>query len=517
MFSQKNVIVTIGTYGLVIAFHNGDRIENSFFLDKLEDAPKEELKTIFTKNKSSPIYVLLDTIDQSYKKKVYPSIRKSDLIHIVKRDMLSDGDKESLKNYIILNSKKSSTKQRLGNKKECLFVSSSNSETTNQWLEFLLDMPNRLVGIYMLPVEIFNLFKLFANDIKARSKIQNKKNDLYCLILQNKVSGIRQIVLSSQGIVFTRVVNYNFSQSDSLEKYEQDIYSTFEYLKRLFPDLSISELDIVNIFPSETLESIKQSGNAELNFVNYTPLELATKVGYGKTLSENSDFCDLLISKVFSKEKKILKFIIPKITGLEKFFFLLQASYFLNLFLLVVILFTFTFGIFSQSKVDEEIEIAEYQKFSALQNLGKLKTAAFKGDQNDNAGEEVDIDIEKITDFGKMEEALGFVGSNVMNFYVQMKFLKDFNVKLNGFSYSVTGFDNKSPAPNTNYKVNFSGEILNKSGDIEDLFRAFDGLVAEVKRNLDKNHINYSELPRNIDFNQKYYSFPIDFTISKSE
>ena len=39
-----------------------------------------------------------------------------------------------------------------------------------------------------------------------------------------------------------------YQQKDFLEKYEQDIYSTFEYLKRLFPDLPISGIKIVNIF-----------------------------------------------------------------------------------------------------------------------------------------------------------------------------------------------------------------------------------------------------------------------------
>ena len=106
MFSEKSIVITIGNYGAVVAFHEGDAIKDKVFLDELNDTSKAELKNLFAKHKSSPISVLLDTIDQSYKKKVYPSVRKGDLIRLIKRDMANDVDKESLKNYIILNTKK---------------------------------------------------------------------------------------------------------------------------------------------------------------------------------------------------------------------------------------------------------------------------------------------------------------------------------------------------------------------------------------------------------------------------
>ncbi len=75
-------------------------------------------------------------------------------------------------------------------------------------------------------------------------------------------------------------------------------------------------------------------------------------------------------------------------------------------------------------------------------------------------------------------------------------------------------FNPKSPSTNLGYEVKFSGRIINKSGDIEDLFREFDSLVIEVKKNMPSSTIKYNELPRNIDFNKKYYDFPVEFTIS---
>ncbi|MBM3580323.1 MAG: hypothetical protein FJX34_06100, partial [Alphaproteobacteria bacterium] len=330
MFSEKNIVITIGNYGTIVTLHSGRKTDEKFFEDLNDDA-KSQLTEFFGRRKSLPIYILLDTIDQSYKKKIYPAIKISDLKRIAKRDMMSDGDSSSIKNYMLINNK-SITKQ--ANKRlECLFVSSSDSDMINKWIDFLIELQNHLIGIYMSPVESFNLFKLLKTNIKMQSKVRNKKNDLYCLVIQNKVSGIRQIVFSGQGIVFTRVVNYNFDQNDFLEKYEHDLYSTFEYLKRIYPSLAMAELDIINILPGKALDKLINNNNSELNLVNYTPNDVATKISYPSLAS--NDYCDTLVSKAFSEGKKILRFTIPKISSLEKFFLALNASYYINLVVVV--------------------------------------------------------------------------------------------------------------------------------------------------------------------------------------
>ena len=515
MLSKKNIVVTIGNYGAVVALHDGDEIKNKIFLDELNDKSKEELKSVFLSHKTASVFILLDTVDQIYKKKAYPLVRRGDLTRLVKRDMLSDGDKESLKNYIILNRTKSKVKTPQSNKWECLFVSASNTETISHWIEFLLEMPNRLVGIYMLPVESFSLLNLLKKDIQACSKIKNKKNDLYCLILQNKVSGTRQVVFSSHGIVFTRLVSYDFAQEDFLEKYEQDIYSTFEYLKRLFPEVAISELDIVNILPVEANEAIKKINNANLNFINYTPNEAAAKIGNAKSLPAASHSCDLLISQVFSKSKKLLKFSTPKIASLEKFFIALQASRYLKAAFIFATFVVIIFSIFSRSELRKTIEAAQAQKVAASVEFSRVQALALEGSKTDTTEDGEAVDIEKVTDFGKIDQALASSRVSIVDFYTKLKFLKNYNVKLNSFAYTLNNFNQKSPTPTTSYKFSFSGQIQNKSGDIEDLFSEFDSLVSKVKENLNKNQVSYTDLPRNIDFNQKYYSFPVDFTVSK--
>lgn len=524
MFSEKNFVVTIGNYGAVVALYEKNEIKNKIFLEELTDELKADLKKLFVQNQSAPIYVLLDTIDQSYRKKTYPYLRKHDLHRIIKRDLANDGNKDSIKNYLILNNaNKKSGKAAVpvtNRKWDCLFVSSSNSEVINKWMGFLIEMPNRLVGIYMLPIEALSTFDLLKNSIKKSAKIPDKKSDLYCIVIQNKVSGIRQIVFSSQGIVFTRVVNYNFQDVDFVEKYTQDIHSTFEYLKRLFPDLTIEELDVVNIFPEEVLATLRKIDSSNLSIINYTPFQAAVEIGYSKLLPENSNYCDLLISKVFSKSNKILRFSNQKIDFFEKFFLILKSSYYLNLSLVALIGLLGIFIVFSATRVDLLVSEAEKEKAAALEEMERIKTQALDIDAKESTVSTAngEIDIDRVLDLGKINEALGKDEVNLLDLYSNLAFLVDFNAKISSFSYFSMNFDSKNPNSSSKYKINFIGEIVNKSGDIDDLFKEFDSVIAESKKAFGSQYIiKYSELPQNINFTEKYYSFPIEFTITKNQ
>jgi len=517
---KKSFVITIGNYGAVVALHCDKEIKSKIFLEDLTEELKTDLKTLFTKNRSIEIAVMIDTIDQSYKKKSYPLIKKSDLEHIIKRDMLSDGDNESFKSFIINSSdekpkvlKNSTTNSKV--KSECLFVSVANSETITKWLDFLLDMPNRLSGIYMLPIESFDLFQLLKSDIKASSKAKSVAVDnVYFLFIQSKSSGFRQIVFSDHGIIFTRCVTYDLQEKEFLEKYEHDIYSTFEYLKRLLPDIRISEIDIVNILSNEALEKVKTIISPELNFVNYTPFQAASVAGYENILPENASYCDLLMSKVFANSKKILKFTNPRIRILDKFFFYSKFSYLLNIFLLLATFVLIIVVFIIADKNRDLLKKAELSKSAALKELSDIKLSS-KEESAELTENGNPVDIERVIDFGKIDESLNSIGTDFTKVYSNLRFLKDEDIKLHLFLYSVPSFDYKNPEAYKKYLISFKGDLGNKSGDIDDLFKGFDSLTAKTKKNFPNDSVKYSDIPRNIDFAQKYYTFPVEFTLSK--
>lgn len=515
MFSKKNIVITIGSRGSVVALHDDKNVLKKIFVEDFSQETKAELiKNLFSKNKLVPIYILLDTVDQSYKKRVYPSIKITDLSKIIRRDLASDGDKESLKNYILLKQPKyEKSLSQDSRRREFMFVSISASETINAWINFMVNLPNQLVGVYTVPLESYNLYLGLKNSIKAQSKIKNKKTNLCCFVIESKAGGIRQMVFSQQGIIFTRVFGYDAQQSDFLKKYEQDIYSTFEYLKRLFPELTIGDLQIVNILPQEILEKLKGVQNAELNLLNYTPYKAAVDCGFANLLSNDSKFCDILISRIFFKKKKILKFDILRAKSLEKFFLLISLLVKFNICAAIFALVISLVLLVNQVSYGSKIKSAESSKNNASQELDKLKKS---GLETSKILKEDEINIDKIFDYGRTEEQFGSLKISLQDLYTKLKFLKDFDMRLKRFAYSAQNFSPNVVSKKLAYKTEFSGDLHNESGDLDNLFKEFDALTGEVRKRFDKDQVTNNELPTNIDFNKKYHEFTVNFTISSN-
>ena len=563
MIVEQKFIVTIGNQCSIVSLHGNNQIKEKISIETLNDENKKQLKELFSKNKVSEIFIILDGIDQIYKKKSYPAMQKGDVLHLIKREIASDPDKDSIKKFLLFEQKKIKKippKQQNGKVKEkieknwdCMFISFSNSELLTNWIEFLLSMPNHLRGIYMLPVEAFGLStalikqqkkeiekKLEKNKKDEKKQLSkenkeqqekpeeseegNKKADkkplkeeeklkLYCFIIKSKVSGTRQIVFSKNGIIFTRVVNYEKDKSDFAEKYYQDIFSTFEYLKRIYPELQIEQLEIVNLLSKEHNEKIKNS-NSELAISNFTPTSFSELFGYKNLIEENEEDSDLLIAQIFSKSKPILKFSTPKILATDRLFLILKGFYYTNLVGLVAILLSLVMVILLEKSMLDLAEEATQKKELAFKKLSRVKKNTFNGDEIIENNEPVSID--RISDFGKFEEYLKTDHENFEKFYKDLKFLKKFDATLEGFSYNSPTIDVKTPKSNNEYKIVFFGKMLNRNGDIEQLFSSFDALTAEVKNNFANHKVKYVELPRDIDFAKKYYETKIQFSIQKN-
>lgn len=510
MFAQKAIIITIGEHGTVVSAYSGSKTLSKLFIDILDEKSQNHLKETLSKIKSAPIYIMLDTADQIYRKKNYPLVKKGDLRQIIKRDFAADKDRESVKNYLIFEDK---THAKLKERKswETLFINAPLSENINSWIKFLLEFQNELVGIYMLPIESVAMFEKLKSGIISRSKINARRSQIYCLIVRNRASQIRQMVFSNQGMIFTRTVDYNFENSADLERYEHDIYSTFEYLKRLHSDLKISEFEVVNILAKSDLDKITKINNIELNFINYTPNEVAQEIGFVDLLPNDSAYLDLVISKCFyENKKKVLRFSLPKIEFFHKFFLGLKFTYYLNLTLLATISILSILIVIGQEKKSALIEASEIKRISFAQDLAKLNRINI--DNLENSIEQ--ISAERIVDFGKNEEAFNPAQQSFIGIYERLKFVRENNMRITKISYQVFNKDAKNTEGLKNFTLKFSGEIKNSSGDIEDLFQDFDSLNSQVENNFKNKLIKHNELPRNIDFSKKYYAMPVDFTIS---
>ena len=522
MLSQQNIVITIGNYGSIIAVHNKNKIITRIFLKKEDFSSNNynRISEIFKKYKKFSVYILVDTLDQVYKKKSLPFVNRWDIKKLIDRSLKSEGGKDIINNYTLINNAKDIKKLKKADRSwDVLFISSPISKEIKEWVDFLIDMPNYFFGIYMLPVESYSLFlkiKPLIDHNKANdNKVALKDYRLYCIIIRNKVSGTRQIVFSDDTIVFTRVVNYDFKSKDFPEKIDQDIYATYEYLKRIYVDLKIEDIKIIAVFSDTINDILKKYNSHEFKYSFFNPFDLSNKIGYNNIINKNSKHCDLLISRVFSQSKKKMLFNTPKLKYINKFYNIVQYTYISNLAVITLILFFILFLLLQINISKGNIKRAKLESIDINNNLIELKSKTLKSAKLSKKDETVSF--ERVIDIGKIDEFFKKHDNDFFSFYKKLSYFSKININVSQFNFTLENYDIIKMS-DSKYRYNIVGEIFNQSGDIEDLFKEFDSLLVETSKTYDQNIINFSELPKDIDFSKKYYSFPINFSvISKAQ
>ena len=514
MLDKRKFTISIGEYGVMVALHNGSNVQNKILVAALNEENKVQLRDLFTKNKSVSIYVLIDTADQNYKRTSYPPVSESDFHKIVKRDInkeLNDSQK-TFKSYY-------GYKDKIQNKWECIFISVPYSLDVENWIEFLLGLPNKFVGIYMLPIETCHLAKTVFDFIKADHSLRTNENSIISFIVQNKVSGVRQVVFFNNAIVFTRVVNYDFDDRNFAQKFEQDIFRANEYLKMIFPKLKAQDVTVINILSDEIIEKIKHSANHELNFINYSPFQIASKLGMTNVIAKNnSNFSDIIIANSFANNnKKAIKFLNPRITFLSRLELIVKSMIVFNCVIAAGILLMFTKIIIQAYQYSGSMSKLKHEIIQLEQQLQSISSAALDLDKKGVVGKKLNKSsndlANEIIDFGKVDEALSKFDINIANVFTQLTLIKKYGAIVNSFAYQIPDYNPKLESSTTQGKFSISGDLSDPSGDIEMLFRKFDNLGLDTKTQLPGYNIKYSEISKNIDFGQKYYSFPFDLTI----
>jgi hypothetical protein len=492
----KTIVLNIGDRGTIISLHKGNDITKKLFINKLTNDVIEKLKKFFDENKRVPICILLDTIGQNYNHKTFPSVNRFDLYSLVKRKFEQEIPKKDLKGKIFID------RDKVTKKWNYLFISSPVDSPLKEWLAFINTLENRLQGIYFLPLEMQN----FASTLLKKMQFtKNLKPKWLLIVTQNKVSDLRQIATNNDILIFTRLLNKDSMKLNFGEKLKNDVLRTCEYLKRFSTSFKMKDLMVITITDKETKEKLKNIKIQNVNFVKFTPYEVAKKFNLSDdVISTETKFFDILISSIFIKGKKVLKFFDADIYKLNQLFFV--YTFLKNAFLFLTLLIGLIIGLRIYYKANFEI-----RNETIVQDIAN-KTKILQAKKEEEFGLESES-VEEIMDIGTISQIIQDSKKDPFNslakFYnVQGNLSVAYNIR-----WGLVNFDFENLNKKFKYNVNYEVILLNKSGNIDDLFKKFDLFVKKLSEVFPKNKVTYSKLPSNIDFNKKYYSFPIKVNI----
>lgn len=292
---KKRFILLIGDEGAILIFMQGAKVLRRLFAPSASPSHSEAMCEIMKANPSVPITLLMDVIDQQYVPHTFPPVSSLSVGGLVKRRLDRDFQPEDLKGALQIGRDKTGRKEW-----KYLLVALAKTPLLGEWLDVILNLPNEMKGIYLVPVESeFYLSKL-------GKKLSAEKPKPWRLMLShNKVSGFRQVVTHNGKLIFTRVSQ---AIDDAIPaviagNIEQEIINTMEYLKRLeFRDSA--ELEATVIVSQDVIEllDLRRFNFAKTSVLS--PLSVSEALGLEQAALSADRFGDVVMAAAFAVSKK---------------------------------------------------------------------------------------------------------------------------------------------------------------------------------------------------------------------
>ncbi|MDA7705179.1 hypothetical protein N8772_01715 [Rickettsiales bacterium] len=504
-FRKKRCTVTIGFGGALFTFHRGKEIEKTVLFSNIEEA-KKSFKSIFKNREKYPIYILLDDNDQIYKQKTYPAIRSIDLAKLIKKDLVREGPKT--KNETIQNSIKHG--RRKDKKWDMLLFWIELKKEIVEWIDFLILRPkNRLVGIYLLPIEsrsfLENVNKIIEQDFSNK-----KQSHITIVTLNTKVSGLRQFIFYKKSLILNREPDHNLEDPDFVTYFEQDMLRIIQYLKRSFPEVKVSNINFINILPKQFITKVDKLRTKSLKVINYESGVISKKVGIVSNKKGDIEILsdEILSNNFVNSKRKLFRFSTNRIKKINILYIFTYLLFLVNISVIIFLGFVMAKIFAVELERDEEIISLELKESNLEIKLNEIRKKSLGAKDSQDKFYEI-VDFGEIDNFFNNKEDLYLSGLQKASIVP-----KDNNI-VKDISYSLKNFTpNKI---NSEYMVNIKGLVINKKGDIDKLFTNFDSLILSLKTSLSQDKLKYTDIPNNINFNRKFYKYPFDITIESQQ
>ncbi|MFO1241909.1 MAG: hypothetical protein U1E36_01700 [Rickettsiales bacterium] len=332
---KSRFVLMLGDEGAILILIEGNAVTRRLFAVTPEKENIGAFLDLLKEFSKTPIYCLVDMIDQSYVRHTLPPVTAIGLKKIIQRRLERDFPRDDLKGYIPIGREKAGRKDW-----HVLLISLAYGEILKKWLDIILDQSNRLAGIFLLPVEselIVNRIDqaVYPENYKAKkSKLKKEKKDEIpasgiiepskwkMLVSHHKVGGVRQVVLKEGKLVFTRLAQAGSDGNAELVagNIEQEMLNTVEYLKRLGYNEK-SGLDVFVVVGQDIKENLSGQRLGARSVKSFTPFELAELLDLQQAALSGDRFGDVVIATMFgNSNKQLLKLTLPITEKLEKLF-----------------------------------------------------------------------------------------------------------------------------------------------------------------------------------------------------
>lgn len=224
---RQRFALFVGDDGAILVFIEGSTVSRRLFAPTAGPEHTLTMKELMQQHPKAPIHVFMDVLDQQYVRQTFPPVSPLSVGGLVDRRIKRDFPAEDLTGSIRLGREATARKDWV-----YLLIGLANTANYQQWFDLIIEQPNRLVGINLVPLEAEHFIAAITRAIPEKPAEQSPWQ---MLISHNKVSGFRIVVLRDGKLTFTRVGQAVGEAVAAVlaGNVEQEIQNTIEYIRRL--------------------------------------------------------------------------------------------------------------------------------------------------------------------------------------------------------------------------------------------------------------------------------------------
>lgn len=485
--SEKKFIFFIGDEGAVLVCLEGKTVSRRMFTPSADVESISAVRQLLETSPKTPIYALIDMIDQSYIKQTLPPVTKLSVQKLIKRRLERDFGPEDITGALPLG-------RESGGRKDWnyLLISLASSPQLMQWLDFILELDNPFEGLYLVPIES----TAFINKLK-QEKLGKEASGWQLLVSHNKVGGFRQVVLKNGQLVFTRLAQPIGDTSPEViaGNVEQEIANTVEYLKRL----SFTEdegLDCFIIVSTEIKKHLEISKIKARNAILLTPYEINELLGLDKAALPEDHYADVVFATFFGlNRKKLLPLQSKYSQQLLKFRKALKAVYVTTA---VICLLLGGYGSLELIRIFPQLEEVGLLQ-TKIASITSLTSAANKKNKA------LPANIDRMEDLVSLHKIFSPDKEEIINFIRTFRQSSQKEVVVTQFEWKSTGtieqrFNSLPPAVAAEVEVTF----LNSEGSVDEFTVRAKDFFNRMRAAYPQYKMTTSKLPGIIDQEQSF-------------
>lgn len=494
VIESRKFYINIAEEGAVLSYARGDKLELRLTFGKSKE-DRESLLDVLESDTDSPIYLIIDVVDQTYQQQNFPAVSSFSIEGLVQKRLERDFPEDALKGGQFIE------KSKMG-RQEWMYMLAScpMSPLIQEWLDFILPLPNPLAGILLLPLELGPVVNHL--DKGFLKPAQRKMDCVQIFVSANKASGgFRQVAFKNGKIVFTRLIAFTEDKYADVVagNIEQDLLSSIEYLKRS----TLKEGSLLNIYivvSPDIKAALEKPRVTASSIVVLTPYELSKHLKLSNTALENDQFGDVVAAMAIGQRKPSLP-LHTKITK-QLYYMVIAQRWVTALFILTIpISLVFlgmeqykTFNISGQIS-DTNAKLVEVNKrWEGLKNNLKYNVE----------------DVYKITEIVSLHKTLTGTSQSPLALIAKFNEMRGDDVLVQSIDWQVQ----KVPFQNRSTTIaKFNVEFRNLGNSYQVLFKNFDAFVKRLKETFSDYNVEYTRLTEKIIFNSESSVIPVEITI----